>query len=190
MLIVGRDRPIGVYLERSKRERPRRMKPWFAIPGRYLLLSEALTEDLFGQGDALGGEWHGLCFALEIVRRQGEHPDVFVLRSPPGNDLVQSRDGVLLAAVGRECLVEAAYLAGSPVRMDYALARGFVVLHLGLVSDAAGLLLVPRLDCPVEALGEVAKAGPDALVVGATLDALLVAFGWCGHAGSSNLILT
>ena len=57
------------------------------------------------------------------------------------------------------------------------------------VPDAAGLPFVPRLDGPVEALGEVAKAGPDALVVGATLDALLVAFRWCGHAGS-DLILT
>src|SRR5687768_5873265 len=140
MLIVGRDRPIGVYLERSKRECRHRVKPWFAIAGRSLLLSKPLSEELFGQGDPLGGERHGLGFAQEIARRQGEHPDVFALRLPPGNDLVQSRDGALLAAVGRECLVEAAYLAGSPVRMDYALTRGFVVLHLGLVSDAAGLL--------------------------------------------------
>jgi hypothetical protein len=74
--------------------------------------------------------------------------------------------------------------------MDYAFARGLVVLSLGLVPDAAGLHFVPRLDGPVEALREVAKAGPDALVVSVTLDALLVTLGWCGHAGSSDLRLT
>src|SRR5215212_4282647 len=83
---------------------------------------------------------------------------------------------VLLAAMGCERLVETADLAGCPVRVDYALGRGLVVLPLGLVSDPAGPLFIPRFDGPVEALGEVAKAGPDTLVVGATLEALLVAF--------------
>ena len=91
--------------------------------------------------------------------------------------------------VGSERLVEAADLAGGPVGVDYALGRGLIVLSLGLVPDLAGLLYIPGIDSPVEALGEVAKAGPDALVVGATLDALLVTFGWCGHTGSSDLIL-
>jgi hypothetical protein len=90
--------------------------------------------------------------------------------------------GALLAPVDREGLVKAADLAGGPVRVDYALGRGHVVLPLGLVPDPAGLLLVSRLYGPVEALGEVAKAGSDALVVGPTLDALLVALGWCWHA--------
>jgi len=90
--------------------------------------------------------------AEEVARRQGEHPDVFVLRSPLGNDLVQLRDGALLAAVGRECFIEAADLTGSPVRMDYAFARGLVVFPLGLVPDTAGLFFVPRLDGPVEVL--------------------------------------
>src|SRR5215213_11062964 len=102
---------------------------------------------------------------------------------------LKPRDGALLAAVGDECLVEAADLAGGPVGVDYALGRGLVVLPLGLVPDPAGFLCIPRIDGPVEALGEVAQAGSDALVVGATLDVLLVTFGWCGHGGSSDLIL-
>src|ERR671913_600218 len=39
--------------------------------------------------------------AQEVTWHQGEHPDVFALGSPPGNDLVQLRDGALLVAVGR-----------------------------------------------------------------------------------------
>src|SRR5215204_889690 len=83
---------------------------------------------------------------------------------------------VLLAPVGCECLVEAADLAGGLDRLDYALGRGLVVLPLGLVTDPAGLLFIPRFDGPVEALGEVAQAGSNTLVVGATLEALLIAF--------------
>ena len=126
----------------------------------------------------------------ELAWYHGENSDVFVLRSPPSNDLVQLRYKALLAAVGREGLVEAADFAGSLVRMNHAFARSLVVLPLGDVPDTAGLPFVPRFDSPVEALREVAKAGPGALVVGAALDALLVAFGWCGHAGSSDLRLT
>src|SRR5215213_7509940 len=100
---------------------------------------------------------------------------------------LKPRDGALLAAVGRECLVEAADLAGCPVRVDYALGRGLVVLPLGLVPDPAGPLFIPRFDGPVEALGEVAKAAPDTLVMGATLDVLLVALGRCWHGGSSQI---
>jgi hypothetical protein len=37
------------------------------ISGRYLLLSEPLTEELFGQGEPLGGERHGLGFALGVT---------------------------------------------------------------------------------------------------------------------------
>jgi hypothetical protein len=37
------------------------------ILGCYLLYSESLSEGLFGQGDALGGEWHGLGFALGVA---------------------------------------------------------------------------------------------------------------------------
>src|ERR671916_1328662 len=95
----------------------------------------------------------------------------------------------LLAAVGGERLVEAADLAGGPVGVDYALGRGLVVLPLGLVPDPTGFLYIPGIDGPVKALGEVTEAGSDAFVVGAAFDVLLVTFGWCGHAGSSDLIL-
>src|SRR5687768_14073869 len=78
----------------------------------------------------------------------------------------------LLIPVGCESPVEAADLTGSPVRMDYAFACGLVVLSLRLIADPVGLLFVPRLYGPVEGLGEVAKTGPDAPVVGATHDAL------------------
>jgi len=147
--------------------------------GSYLICGKAV--------ERIAGD-HLVAFPRELGWRQGEHP-VFFPGSSPGDDLVQFGDGPLLAPVGREGLVETADLAGCPVRVDYALGRGLVVFPLGLVPDTAGLLFVPRVHCPVEAFGEVAKAGPDTLVVGATLDALLVAFRWCGHAGSSDLIL-
>src|SRR4029450_3112535 len=92
----------------------------------------------------------------------------------------------LLVPVRGEGFVEAAHLAGRPVRVDDALGRGLVVLPLGLVPDLTRPLLVTGLDGPVEVFGEVAETGSGALVVGAALDALLVAFGWCGHAGSSD----
>jgi len=166
--------------------------------GSYLICGKAVEriagDHLVTFRRELGVEASGAASAVddparEVAWPQGEHHPVFFPGSSPGDDLVQFGDGPLLAPVGRERLVETADLAGCPVRVDYALGRGLVVFPLGLVPDPAGLFFIPRVHCPVEAFGEVAKAGPDTLVVGATLDPLLVAFRWCGHAGSSDLIL-
>jgi hypothetical protein len=51
----------------EKRFSCRRFGKYLLIQGRYLRFSEPLSEERFGQGDPLGGEWYGLGFALGVA---------------------------------------------------------------------------------------------------------------------------
>jgi hypothetical protein len=57
-----------------------------------------------------------------------------------------------------------------------------LVVQITGSASAVGGVLVARVYRLVEVLGEVPQAGPLAALLLETLDALLVALGWCGHA--------